>query len=385
MFKLYLESTLLKYLFIIYLIFFFSFFIRAESNQNIGKLNLPDGFEISIFAEELESPRQITETDEGYVIVGSKKGDKIFALFDGDHDGYAETKLIIATGLKNPTGVTYHKGDLYFAEVEDIWIIKNIDDWILSDKTELPPVESYLSGLPSETWHGFRHLRFGPDENLYIPIGVPCNVCIEPQTSDKRFAAIHRYENGELVMIADGVRNSVGIDWHPITKKLYFSDNGRDWLGDDSPSCELNIVDEEGSFFGFPYKHAKNIIDPEYGELIPSFGRKFIDPIAELGPHVAPLGIEFYDSYKFPDKYHNNLFIALHGSWNKYNGKSGYKVIMINLDKNGNYISQEDFITGWLENEDAWGRPVQPFVLSDGSMLISDDKYNVIYRVVYKG
>ena len=385
MFKLYLESTLLKYLFIIYLIFFFSFFIRAESNQNIGKLNLPDGFEISIFAEELESPRQITETDEGYVIVGSKKGDKIFALFDGDHDGYAETKLIIATGLKNPTGVTYHKGDLYFAEVEDVWIIKNIDDWILSGKTELPPVESYLSGLPSETWHGFRHLRFGPDENLYIPIGVPCNVCIEPQTSDKRFAAIHRYENGELVMIADGVRNSVGIDWHPITKKLYFSDNGRDWLGDDSPSCELNIVDEEGSFFGFPYKHAKNIIDPEYGELIPSFGRKFIDPIAELGPHVAPLGIEFYDSYKFPDKYHNNLFIALHGSWNKYNGKSGYKVIMINLDKNGNYISQEDFITGWLENEDAWGRPVQPFVLSDGSMLISDDKYNVIYRVVYKG
>ena len=385
MFKLYLEPTLLKYLFIIYLIFFFSFFIRAESNQNIGKLNLPDGFEISIFAEELESPRQITETDEGYVIVGSKKGDKIFALFDGDYDGYAETKIAIAEGLKNPTGVTYHKGDLYFAEVEDIWIIKNIDDWILSDKTELPPVESYLSGLPSETWHGFRHLRFGPDENLYIPIGVPCNVCIEPQTSDKRFAAIHRYENGELVMIADGVRNSVGIDWHPITKKLYFSDNGRDWLGDDSPSCELNIVDEEGSFFGFPYKHAKNIIDPEYGELIPSFGRKFIDPIAELGPHVAPLGIEFYDSYKFPDKYHNNLFIALHGSWNKYNGKSGYKVIMINLDKNGNYISQEDFITGWLENEDAWGRPVQPFVLSDGSMLISDDKYNVIYRVVYKG
>ena len=385
MFKLYLESTLLKYLFIIYLIFFFSFFIRAESNQNIGKLNLPDGFQISIFADKLESPRQITETKEGYVIVGSKKGDKIFALFDDDHDGYAETKLIVATGLKNPTGVTYHKGDLYFAEIEDIWIIKNIDDWILSGKKELPPVESYLSGLPSETWHGFRHLRFGPDENLYIPIGVPCNVCIEPQTSDKRFAAIHRYENGELVMIADGVRNSVGIDWHPITKKLYFSDNGRDWLGDDSPSCELNVVDEEGSFFGFPYKHAKNIIDPEYGELIPSFGRKFIDPIAELGPHVAPLGIEFYDSHKFPDKYHNNLFIALHGSWNKYNGKSGYKVIMINLDKNGNYISQEDFITGWLENEDAWGRPVQPFVLSDGSMLISDDKYNVIYRVVYKG
>ena len=353
------------------------------SNQ-LDKLNLPEGFKISIFADELDSPRQITETTEGFIIVGSKNGDSIFAVYDEDNDGVAEKKIPIASGLMNPTGVTYHKKNLYFAEIEKVWMIKNIDSWLNSAREKPPKIEIYIDNLPSETWHGFRHIRFGPDNKLYLPIGVPCNVCIEPQTKDKRFAAIHKYENGKLVMVADGVRNSVGIDWHPSTKNLYFSDNGRDWLGDNTPSCELNVVKEEGSFYGFPYKHAKNVMDPEFGKLIPTTVKDFIDPIAELGPHVAPLGIEFYDGKKFPQKFHNNLFIALHGSWNKYNGKSGYKLVMVSLDENGDYISQEDFITGWLENENAWGRPVQPFVMSDGSMLISDDKYDVIYRVTYK-
>ena len=377
-----LDLKLVLYVFIISLIYLFSFLINANSNLN--KLTLPQGFEISIYADNLDSPRQITETASGFIVVGSKNGNKILALNDKDKDGFVDEKIIIASGLQNPTGVTYHKGDLYFAEIENVWMIKDIDDWLLSPKNDIPLVESYISDLPSETWHGFRHIRFGPDNNLYIPIGVPCNICIEPQTKDQRFAAIHRYENNKLVMVADGVRNSVGIDWHPVTKKLYFSDNGRDWLGDNSPSCELNVVNIEGSFFGYPFKHAKNVIDPEFGKLIPTIKKNFVDPIAELGPHVAPLGIEFYDGDQYPDEYKNNVFIALHGSWNKYNGKSGYKVIMIRLDNDGDYISQEDFITGWLENDNAWGRPVQPFVMSDGSMLISDDKYDVIYRVTYK-
>jgi len=380
--KLYSDSKLVKSVFIIYLIYFFSFFINADSN--LTKLSLPKGFEISIFADGLESPRQITETQSGFIIVGSKNGDKIFALFDGDRDGYAEIKITVASGLQNPTGVTYHNGDLYFAEIEEVWVIKDIDKQLLSDSGN-PSIELYMDGLPSETWHGLRHLNFGPDNNLYIPIGVPCNNCLEPQTEDKRFAAIHKYENGKLVMVADGVRNSVGIDWHPVTKKLYFSDNGRDWLGDNSPSCELNVLDNEGSFFGYPYKHAKDVIDPEFGKLIPTVNKEFIDPIAELGPHVAPLGIAFYDKDRFPEKYKNSLFIALHGSWNKYNGKSGYKVIFVKLDSAGNYIYQEDFITGWLQNEKDWGRPVSPFIMRDGSMLISDDKYDVIYKIQYKG
>ena len=355
-----------------------------SSDDKVKNLVIPDGFTISIFADGLQSPRQLTETKDGFIIVGSKNGDKVLALFDKDKDGFAEEKYIIASDLKNPTGVTYHNGNLYFSEIEQIWIIKDIDSWLQTNKRSTPNKEIFINNLPAETWHGFRHIRFGPDDKLYLPIGVPCNVCTEPQAKDKRFAAIHRYENEELVMVADGVRNSVGIDWHPYTKNLYFSDNGRDWLGDNTPSCELNVVIEEGSFYGFPYKHAKNVIDPEFGKLIPALDKEFIDPIAELGPHVAPLGIEFYDGKKFPQEYHNNLFIALHGSWNKYNGKSGYKVVMVILDENGEYISQRDFITGWLENENAWGRPVQPFVMSDGSMLISDDKYNVIYRVAYK-
>ena len=380
--KLYTDFNLIKYLLIIYLLYSFPFSISAD--PNINKLYVPEGFEISIYADNLDSPRQLTETGNGFIIVGSKNGDKIFALNDINNDGAAEEKILLASGLQNPTGVSFYKGDLYFSEIDKVWIIEDIDSWLSSDQENLPERSIFMDDLPSETWHGFKYLDFGPDGNLYIPVGVPCNICLEPQTKDKRFAAIHKYQDGKLITVADGVRNSVGFDWHPVTKKLYFSDNGRDWLGDDSPSCELNVVDKEGSFYGYPYKHAKNVIDPEFGKLIPNLDKQLIDPIAELGPHVAPLGIAFYDNLKFPEKYRNSLFIALHGSWNR-SKKSGYKVIFVKLDEDGNYISMEDFISGWLNDQSAWGRPVSPFIMSDGSMLVSDDKYNVIYKVQYKG
>ena len=351
-----------------------------------NKLSVPEGFKISIYADGIESPRQITETNDGYIIVGSKNGKNVYALQDFDGDGYAENKILLAQDLQNPTGVVVHEGDLYFSEIDKIWRIKDIDGWLmLNNLDKLPKKEVYMDDLPSETWHGYKYIDFGPDGNLYIPVGVPCNSCLEPQTKDKRFAAIHKYVDGKLVTVASGVRNSVGFDWHPKTNKLYFSDNGRDWLGDNSPSCELNVIEEDGSFYGYPYKHAKDVIDPEFGKLIPNVDMEFVDPIAELGPHVAPLGIAFYNKNKFPEKYRNSLFIALHGSWNKYNGKSGYKVIFVKLDSNGDYIYQEDFISGWLQNEKDWGRPVSPFIMSDGSMLISDDKFDVIYKVQYKG
>ena len=367
-----------------FFVFILSFFTTILFSQDIDNLNLPENFKISVFADGLDSPRQITETESGYIIVGSKKGDKIYAIKDRNSNGSAEIKVLIAEGLQNPTGVAMKNGDLYFSEIDKIWVIKDIDKWLTSNSNILPEKNIYMDDLPNETWHGFKYLGFGPDGNLYIPVGVPCNICIEPQTKDKRFAAIHKYEDGNLVTVAEGVRNSVGFDWHPVTKKLYFSDNGRDWMGDDSPSCELNVVENDGDFFGYPYKHATDVIDPEFGDLIPTLDKEFVDPIAELGPHVAPLGITFYDSNLFPSKYKNSIFIALHGSWNRTK-KSGYKVIFVELDNNGNYVRQEDFITGWLDNEQAWGRPVSPFVMSDGSLLISDDKYNVIYRVTYSG
>ena len=361
-----------------------SFYNSISADSYLDKLNIPDGFEISIYAENLDSPRQLTETDKGYVVAGSKKGDKIYAFLDSNSDGYAEKRILVAENLQNPTGVTFHNGDLYFAEIDTIWVIRDIDNWLSSNSSVLPRKSIYMNNLPSETWHGFKYIDFGPDGNMYIPVGVPCNICLEPQTSDKRFAAIHKYVDGELITVADGVRNSVGFDWHPLTGKLYFSDNGRDWLGDDSPSCELNVVDTEGSFYGYPFKHASDVIDPEFGHMLSSFDRDLVDPISELGPHVAPLGIAFYDKENFPAKYKNSVFVALHGSWNRTK-KSGYTLVFIKLDDDGNYLYQEDFISGWLSNESAWGRPVSPYIMRDGSMLLSDDKYNVIYRVSYKG
>ena len=375
------EFYKIKYLPFILLI---SFNDSISADSYLDKLIIPDGFEISIYADNLDSPRQLTETDKGYVVAGSKKGDKIYAIHDINSDGYAEKRILVADNLQNPTGVTFHNGDLYFAEIDTVWVIKDIDNWLGSNSNVLPTKSIYMNNLPSETWHGFKYIDFGPDGNLYIPVGVPCNICLEPQTNDKRFAAIHKYIDGELITIADGVRNSVGFDWHPLTGKLYFSDNGRDWLGDDSPSCELNVVDTEGSFYGYPFKHASDVIDPEFGYLLPSFDRDLVDPIAELGPHVAPLGIAFYDKENFPAKYKNSVFVALHGSWNRTK-KSGYTLVFIKLDNDGNYLYQEDFISGWLSNESAWGRPVSPYIMRDGSMLLSDDKYNVIYRISYKG
>ena len=366
---------------IISLISLFSFFLNADSN--LSKLILPENFEITVFAKDLESPRQIAETSNGHIIVGSKKGNEVIALVKNSDETF--DKVVVANKLENPAGVAFYKGNLYFAEMDTVWVIDDIDSWLDSDSKNLPNKKIYMNDLPSETWHGLKYIDFGPDGNLYIPVGVPCNICLEPQTKDPRFAAIHRYVDGELITVADGVRNSVGFDWHPVTNEMYFSDNGRDWLGDNSPSCELNVVNKEGSFYGYPYKHAKDIIDPEFGHMIPDIKKDFVDPIAELGPHVAPLGVAFYDGKVFPKKYQNSVFVALHGSWNKYNGKSGYKVVLVQLDEEGNYINQEDFISGWLLNEDAWGRPAAPFVMSDGSLLISDDKYNVIYRVKYKG
>jgi glucose/arabinose dehydrogenase len=373
---------LVKYFLSISLILFFSILVNA--NQNLNKLIVPKGFEISILANNLDSPRQIAETSKGHIIVGSKKGTEVIALTKKKNDKTYK-KVIVANSLKNPAGVVVFNGDLYFAEMDTIWIIKDIDSWLESNSKILPEKKIYMNNLPSETWHGLKYIDFGPDGNLYIPVGVPCNICLVPQTKDPRFAAIHKYVDGELITVDEGVRNSVGFDWHPVTKKMYFSDNGRDWLGDNSPSCELNVVDKEGSFYGYPYKHALDVIDPEFGHMIPDIKKEFIDPIAELGPHVAPLGIAFYDGDVFPEKYRNSVFVALHGSWNKYNGKSGYKVILVQLDDDGNYINQEDFVSGWIVNDNAWGRPAAPFVMSDGSLLVSDDKYNVIYKVTYKG
>jgi glucose/arabinose dehydrogenase len=320
----------------------------------------------------------MVEGSSGTIFVGERNG-QIVALKDSDNNGQADSKIIIANNLSYSTGISLFDGDLYFSEISKIWKIENIEEFLStqSSRQEIPKKILVVDNLPDDTWHGWKWLKHDQDGSLYFNIGAPCNICL---STNPQYASILKFKDGELSYVAKGVRNSVGFDFHPITKKLFFTDNGRDWLGDDSPSCELNRVDSDGQFYGYPYKHASNVYDPEYGNI--KSGYDFIDPILELGAHVAPTGISFYEGNMFPKKMTNNLFIALHGSWNRAE-KVGYKVLRVALDENGNVISSSDFISGWLKDGKVSGRPSAPLFISDGSFLLSDDKANVIYRITY--
>jgi len=347
--------------------------------QDLNKLVIESGFQISIFADNLSSPRQIAEGKNGTIFVGERTG-QIIALADSDKNGEADYKKVIAKDLELSTGISIFNGDLYFSEVSKIWKIENIESWLRDNiaNSDLPKKVLVTDELPSDTWHGWKWLKHDEQGQLYFNVGAPCNICL---SENSQYASILKINDNGWQHVAKGVRNSVGFDFHPVTKKLFFTDNGRDWMGDDTPSCELNRVDVNGQFFGYPYKHASNVIDPEFGDT--NSGFDFVDPILELGAHVAPTGVAFYDGSMFPSRMQNNLFIALHGSWNR-SSKVGYKVLRVSFDENGNVIDSTDFISGWLDNETVFGRPAAPFVLSDGSMLLSDDKANVIYRITYK-
>jgi glucose/arabinose dehydrogenase len=348
-------------------------------SQILDDLQVESGFKISIFAENLDAPRQMAEGKNGTIFVAERSG-QILALIDSDKNGQVDSKVIVAKDLSYSTGLSLFGGDLYFSEVSKIWKISNIEDWLLNLQNfeELPSKILVIDGLPDDTWHGWKWLKHDNEGRLYFNVGAPCNICL---STNQQFASILRISNGQLEHVAKGVRNSVGFDFHPDSKKLFFTDNGRDWLGDDSPSCELNRVDAEGQFFGYPYKHAANVVDPEFGNV--NTGYDFVDPILELGAHVAPTGISFYKGGMFPAEMRNNLFIALHGSWNRAE-KVGYKLLRVVIDDHGDVVNSKDFITGWLKDGKVSGRPSAPLFRNDGSLLLSDDKANVIYLVTYK-
>ena len=360
-------------------IFFISIHDLEAQDEKLSLLNLPKGFSIDIFADNINSPRQITEGKK-YIYTASGPMGEIYALLDSDNDNKIDSKVTLASGLNNSRGVTFKNGNLYFAEVNKIWVIENIEEQLESNPNGLPEKKLITDNLPSDPWHGWKWIKFGPDNKLYVPVGAPCNVCLEELEDDSRFASIMRLNDGNWEHVARGVRNSIGFDWHPVTQELYFADNGRDWLGDDSPSCELNVVKEDNSFYGFPYMHATDVVDPQYGDT----SKEFIPPVLELGAHVAPTGAAFYSNDYFPEEYQNTLFITLHGSWNRVSHPSGYTVVAVSTDEQGNVTGYKDFITGFLQGKKSWGRPSAPFMMSDGSLLVSDDKYDVIYRVTYK-
>jgi glucose/arabinose dehydrogenase len=326
--------------------------------QDLDKLVLEPGFKISIFAENMSSPRQMAQGTNGTIFVGERTG-QIIALIDADQNGQSDQKRVIAKNLEYSTGVSIFNGDIYFSEINKIWKIENIETWLNENITnsDLPEKILVTDQLPNDKWHGWKWLKHDEQGSLYFNIGAPCNVCL---SENSQYASILKINNGELEHVARGVRNSVGFDFHPVTKKLFFTDNGRDWLGDDSPSCELNRLDQAGQFFGYPFKHAVDVMDPEFGEI--NSGFDYVDPILELGAHVAPTGVTFYEGSMFPEEMKNNLFISLHGSWNR-SSKVGYKVIRVSFDENGNVADSNDFITGWLQNESPFGRPSAPLIM----------------------
>ena len=369
-----------------------TFFLSDISSKNsdmdtfLEKIVLPDGFKIEIYASDVENARSMTVSPSGTIFVGNRKSDNVFALIDENKDGKVDKKYLITDKLKNmPNGVAFHEGDLYVAEVNKIWVFKDIENKLeLIDENGFYPEDPILitDDFPSDKHHGWKYIAIGPDNKLYVPVGAPCNIC---ESRDEIYSTITRMDldGSNREIYARGVRNTVGFTWNKETGEMWFTDNGRDMLGDNYPPCELNKVTKPDQHYGYPYCHGGDISAPEFGSKYSC--EDFIKPMQNLGPHVAPLGLKFYDGDMFPEEYKGDIFIAEHGSWNRTK-KIGYRITRVKI-KDNKSVGYEPFISGWLEKDinDAWGRPVDVVILEDGSMLISDDYANVIYRVTYSG
>lgn len=342
----------------------------------LEKIRMPGGFSIEVYAE-VDNARSLALSPSGTLFVSNRNGDKVYAVRDEDGDNKADKKWIIASGLNMPNGVAFKDGDLYVAEVNRVWRYPDIENNLAKPPKPVLVTDAY----PDKTHHGWKYIAFGPDGKLYIPVGAPCNIC----ESEEIFATITRInpDGSGREIVARGVRNTVGFTWHPVTKQLWFTDNGRDMMGDDLPPCELNYAPREGLHFGYPYCHGGTVKDPEFGHKRPC--KDFVPPVQNLGPHVAPLGLKFYTGNMFPEMYRNQIFIAEHGSWNR-SKKIGYRVTLVKVDNNNRSLGYEVFADGWLDDatQRVWGRPVDVLVMPDGSMLVSDDHANVVYRITYQ-
>ncbi len=350
---------------------------REKHKLPVEKIKMPAGFKIDVFAYGITNARSLCLSPSGTLFVGNRRNNgNVYALKDTDGDFRADEVFVIAENLFMPNGVAFRDGDLYVAEVNRVIVFRDIKNRLANP----PAYEVVTDAYPGDTHHGWKFIRFGPDGKLYVPVGAPCNVCERPDP----YAGITRinHDGSGFEIVARGVRNTVGFDWHPVTKELWFTDNGRDMMGDDVPPDELNHAPRLGMHFGFPYFHGKGIPDPEFGNSAPA--GPYTPAAMELGPHVASLGMRFYTGNMFPAEYRNQIFIAEHGSWNR-TVPLGARVTLVKLGDDGEAKSYHVFAEGWQDaHGQRWGRPVDVELMPDGSMLVSDDHAGAIYRISYE-
>ncbi len=345
---------------------------KSAAEMKLEQIRLPPGFRIALWAQGLPNARSIALGAKGTVFVGTRLIDSVYAVTE--KEGKRQVRILLK-GLQQPNGVAFHNGALYVAERSRILRYDNIEDHL--DNPGKPVL--VFDALPRDEPHGWKYLTVGPDGWLYFGIGAPCNICVPPDTH----AQIVRVDpnKGILETVARGVRNSVGMAFHPNTRELWFTENGRDWMGDDLPSDTLHRVSRKGMHFGYPYCHQGDVPDPQWGR-----GRacgEFAPPVLQLGPHVAPLGMRFYTGKMFPAEFRNRIIIANHGSWNRTN-KLGFNLMQVTLDAQGKAVKYELFAEGWAEGNGYWGRPVDLQVMPDGALLVSDDAAGALYRISYQ-
>ena len=353
----------------------FAFFLSGSTQAEIqlDLIELPAGFSIEIYVEGIKNARQMARGEKGTIFAGSRRGGKVWAVSDIDGDQRADKVRLIDEGLRMPTGLEFRDGALY---VGALGRILRYDD--IEENLDQPPDPVLVTdALPKEQYHGWKYLRFGPDGKLYVPVGIPCNIC-----DDKGFGEIRRMnpDGTGMEVFSFGVRNSVGLAFHPDNQQLWFTDNGLDRLGDDIPADELNHAPKQGMHFGIPYCHQGDLLDEEFG--IGKDCADYTPPVAKLDPHGAALGLVFYTGEMFPDEYANRLFVTQHGSWNRTE-KSGYQILVLDVNPDGTVVDKKVFASGWLQGQENWGRPNDVLVMPDGALLVSDDMAGVIYRIVY--
>ena len=346
--------------------------VTAAADIPIQNLKLPAGFKAEIWSHGTPGGRAMARGDSGKIYVGTRGLGRVYEITD---NGKERTSRVVVDKLNQPA-VTMHKGSLYVMAIDKVLRYDDIEK-----NPNVQPVDLTAKfNLPPEQHHNWKYIRFGPDHKLYVPFGAPCNICVPGDA----YSQLRRYDadGSNMEVVARGIRNTVGFDWHPVTKELWFNDHGRDWMGDDGPEDELNRITKTGQNFGFPYCHANGIPDKDFKKANPCEGVTL--PVQTMGPHAAVMGLHFYTGSMFPAEYKNAMFVARKGSWNRTK-KSGFDVVMVRADADGKNAKISPFVTGFLDEkgESFAGRPAYILQMPDGALLLSDEQMGAIYRISY--